>query len=303
MPANLALVGIAFLGLILAVLIGSLIGNNEPKQLLLFTGVAAGVLFVIRLYRYVWQMSLLLVFVSFSVRPTSFAFGPLELSCGLGFALAVMFFWQKRKVTAPEVLKHGSFTFLQLALLLWLVYVALHMIYNFKDPVRPGEFSTNNAIKSYFGLAAPFLVLLYCARNPTGLVVKDTFFWTVSRLCLLGLLMNLAVRAYELMTYQGVFIPGLNATSNGYALRTLGPVAMLLASIALTGPGARKLSGFRRLVYWMLLLGGTVGALFSGGRVTILFGFGIVCGVLLFRRRVGLLVVVFAVGLLGLIAA
>ncbi len=59
MPANLALVGIAFLGLVLAVVVGSFIGNNEPKQLLILAGITAGVLFVVKLYQYVWQMSLL----------------------------------------------------------------------------------------------------------------------------------------------------------------------------------------------------------------------------------------------------
>jgi O-antigen ligase len=303
MPANLALLGIAFLGLVLAVFIGSLIGNNEPRQLLLLVGVAFGILFVVRLYRYVWQLSLLLTFVSFVYRPTSFAFGPLELSCALGFGLAAIFFWQKRRVDLPDVLMIRSFSTMQVALLIWLVYIALHMIYNFRDPVRPGEFSTNNAIKSYFALAAPFVVLLYCARNPSGLSIKRDFYWTISWLCLLGLIVNLGARAYELVAYRSVFIPGVNASSNPYALRTLAPVAMLLGSIALTGATARRLSVFRRLSYWMLVGLGLVGATFSGGRVTILFGFAAVCGVLVFRRKVGLLTVAFGVGLLGLVAA
>lgn len=303
LPPNLALVGLSFVGLLFAIVLGTLIGSDESKQLLGLVAAAFGILFVVKLHRYVWQMALFLIFLSFQYRPTNFAFGPLELSCGLGFALAAIFVWQKRPVDRPSALSYQAFPFMQMAVFIWLVYLGLHMVYNFNSPYRPGEFSSTNAIKSYFGMAAPFLLLLYFARNPTGLVVKQNAFWTISRLCLFGLILNLAFRGYELATYRAVYIPGINATSNGYALRTLAPVAMLLAAAALASAKASQLSSLRRLTYWMLLVLGAGGALVSGGRVTIIYSFLAVCVALWFRRKFGLLMVVFAVGVLGLIAA
>jgi uncharacterized membrane protein YidH (DUF202 family) len=53
----------------------------------------------------------------------------------------------------------------------------------------------------------------------------------------------------------------------------------------------------------MLLIASTGGALVSGGRVTILFGFAMVCLVLLFRRKIGLVAIAFGLGLVALVAA
>ncbi len=248
-------------------------------------------------------MALLLIFLAFGFRPTSFAFGSLELSAALGLGLALVFVWQKKEVKKPALLDHPSFSRMQSALFVLLVYLALHMFYNFKDPFRPGEFSSTNAIKSYFGMAAPFALLWYFSRKPTGIFLKKDFYWTIARLCLLGLVVNLGARAVELATYRAIFIPGIGATSNGYALRTLAPVAMLLSAAALAGANFFRLRPFQRLVYRGMFVLGTCGALLSGGRITIILGFLMVCAVLLLRHKRGLLVGVFAAGLLMLIAA
>jgi hypothetical protein len=302
MQANLLLVGALFLGLILAIVLGSTVGQSDFKPLMLTTCAAVAVLFAVHLYRYFWQMALFLCFFGFSYRPTSFAFGGVELSCALGFAVVGIFFWQRKSFKRPAILDHPSFKFAERLLFIWLAYVALHMVFNIKAPVSPGEFKLSNAVKSYFGWSAPLLLLFILVRSPGGLVVGKNFFWTVARICLLGLLINLGIRLYELAGGWPVFIPVVNGTSNGHILRALGPMSMLIGIAGLTGDAARR-SGLRWLVFCALLVLGTAGATLSGGRAAVVFGFVGVCGVLVLRRKIAALGIVLFVGILAVAAA
>lgn len=71
-PPNLALIVVSVLGLLLALVLGSLIGNNDSTKLFLIAGAAFGIFFVVQLHRYVWQMALFLIFCSFGFRPAGF---------------------------------------------------------------------------------------------------------------------------------------------------------------------------------------------------------------------------------------
>lgn len=298
LPANLALVGIACLGLLLAVVAGSLIGNNDPTQLLIPVAVALVVLFAAGLYRYVWHTSLFLVFFGFAYRPTGFSFGPLELSCALGASLILLFIWQNKRTDRPEVLTDASVNFLQYALFAWLLYVGLHLLFNITMPYRASEFVFSNSIKSYFAVSAPLVILFCFVRSPAGLVVRKDFFWTISRLCLLGLLLNLSIRFYEFAGGGAVYIPLLNGTPDVYALRTLGPLAMMLGIVGITAPNGPK-TLFRFATFWTLLAAGGMGSAVSGGRATLVIGILSVCAILVMRRKVMSLFVVITLGILG----
>ncbi|MGI9089239.1 MAG: hypothetical protein ACR2HH_16110 [Chthoniobacterales bacterium] len=296
--ANLGLVAAIVIGLLLATVLGFTVGASEIIPIALMSASAVIVLFVAGLYRYIWQIALFLLFFFFSYRPTSFSFGPLEISCALGAGVIALFIWQKSPRELPAILTEGSFIFLRRALFIWLLYVALHMVYNIVLPYRPSEFSLNNSIKSYFAVSAPFLLLFYFGRSPRGLVVRKDFYWTISRLCFLGLLINLGVRFYQLVGGGTAYIPIIKATSDVYALRTLGPLSMMLGTIGITAPAGRK-TLIRYVTYWLLLLLGAAGCSVSAGRITLLIGFLMVCAVLVIRRKVGALFLVVIVGILG----
>ena len=297
-PANLFLIGATVLGLLLAIVLGAILGESQFTPLLLICLGIGGVLFAVSLYRYVWQMALFLLFFGFSYRPTSFGFGSLELGCALGVAVISLFVWQKRNSDRPAVLDDFSLPFLQRVLFAWLLYVALHAVYNIASPFRPTEFALNNSIKSYFAVSAPLLLFFYFSRTPAGLVVRKDFFWTISKLCLFGLFINIGVRFYELAIGRYLYIPLIGATSGLYALRTLGPLAMTIGSVGLTAQAGHK-TPVRFATYWTLLLGGGLGAAFSGGRYALLIGFASVCGVLVLRRKVVALFVVLVIGIIG----
>lgn len=300
---NFILIGALMLGLLLAMFLGTLIGQSESKVLL---GISLGVLallFAISLYRYVWQTALFLLFFGFGYRPTGFAFGGVELGCGLGVAVIAIFIWQKKKFVRPAILAQPAFRMVERVLFVWLAYVALHMFFNIRFPYSPGEFKLSNAIKSYFVLSAPLFLLFYFVRNPSGLVVGPKFFWRFAQILFAGLMINLALRIYELAGGGILYIPIINATASMHILRGLSPFAMMIGVIGLTGPASERRSGFRTLVYASLAFIGAFAAVMSGGRVAIVYGFLCVCFVLLLRRRIPALAVVAALSILGLVAA
>lgn len=298
LQANLLILGVIIIGLLIAILFGAILGQSEFVPILLIAAVLGAVIFAVGLYRYVWQMALFFLFFAFSYRPTSFSFGALEVSSALGVGLITIFIWQKRGAELPPLFRAPFTIFLQRTLFVWLLYLALHLVFNVTSPYRPGEFALGNAVKSYFSVAAPLLLLFYFIRSPASVIVGKDFFWTIARLCLIGLFINLGVRFYELATGGTVYIPGIKASENIYALRTIGPLSMMLGAVGITAGGERK-TFIRYVIYWLLLLIGATGSALSAGRVTLLIGFASVCGVLVMRRKVVALFLVMVIGILG----
>jgi hypothetical protein len=295
--ANLILVGAVLLGLILAVFLGSSIGSSDMKPLMFITVAGVGLLYAVTLYRYVWHIALFLLYLGFSYRPTNFGFGAVELASALAVAVIAIFVWQRKSFKRPAILSSPAYRFLEAALFIWLVYVVMHFIWNVRDPVRPTEFALSNAVKSYFTMSAPLLLLLYFGRNPAGIIVRGDFFLTICRISLLALIINVAIRIYEIAG-GFIYIPVLNAMPSIHTLRGLAPLAMLLAVVGLTEPRSRQ-SGPGRSVTFMLLLGlGMAGALVSGGRATLIIGFLMIAAVFFFRRKVMAVGGVVVVGIL-----
>jgi hypothetical protein len=300
--ANFMLVGALVMGMVLAVFLGTVIGNSEVKPLLYIGSGVMAILFAVSLHRYVWQIALFLLYLGFSFRPTSFSFGAVELACGLGVSVMALFIWQRKAFQRPAILESSAFRFAERALFVWLLYVALHFVFNVKVPHRPAEFVMGNAVKSYFALTAPLLLLFYFGRSPAGITARGDFFWTIARIALLGILLNVGIRFYELAGGM-LFIPVLNGSPSVYALRGLAPLAMLMGTVGLTDPSRVRLSFSRRVVFLMLVSFGTIGAVFSGGRATLVFGFGMILGVLFFRRKIVALSAVAMVGVVGFAVA
>lgn len=288
------------MGLAFAVFLGVVLGESDVLPLLLIGAALFCVLFIVGLYRYLWQASLFLIFFDFSYRPFGFTFGALELGCGLGVGVLVMFFWQKRawKADSP-LLQLTSFRPLQRVLFVWLLYVALHLAFNVKFPYRPTDFVFGNAVKPYFAQSAPLALLYFFSRYPSGLTVKKDFFWTICQLCLCCLIIDIGVRFYLLYS-GGMYLPIVNAQPGAYTLRTVGPLALTLATVGFTRGNWQPI---RVVNYCLLFLGGMVGSIVSGGRVTILIGLVAVSVVLFLRRKVVALGLVLAVTVVGIAVA
>ena len=180
----------------------------------------------------------------------------------------------------------------------WLLYVALHFAFNVNVPYAPSEFALNNAVKSYFVVSAPLVMLLLFIKSPVSLIVRRDFFWTTALLCLFALSCNVAIRLYELSGHL-FYIPHLNALADLYILRTLGPLAVTTGLVGLTSPGGTR-SLTRIAVFSALVVGGVVGSVISGGRASVTIAFLSICAVFVIKRQI---VAVFVVAVIGIIGA
>src|SRR4029077_7324226 len=104
-------------------------------------------------------------------------------------------------------LKHGSFSLLRGFLLLWVVYVAIHMWYNIYSPLRPAEFALKNALKTYFEALMPIALLWYFSGKPTGIRIRGNITRTLAILLLVGVIFNIAITCYGILTHHNVVDP------------------------------------------------------------------------------------------------
>ncbi len=283
-------------GFIFATFCGALIGQSS-FVLLILGAVFAGVLcYVVFLKEYTWHFALLICFVGLVFRPVGFDFGPMEISCGLGFLLLLSTGWIKGGRGASSLENQPGFSLVRGVLLWWLVYLVLHMLYNIRAPYRPADFALKNALKSYFAALAPAILLWYFSARPKVLQVGNSVLRVIAGLLLSGLIFNLGVAIYSLIMHHNpvdpdvsdqmpaFYIPILNTRENPFALRYLGPSAVLL-SVVVLALGRRRLH-IGRSVNFALFFLGIAGSFLSGGRATVVTAGLLALTVLLVTRRI-----------------
>src|SRR5437588_5962862 len=300
------------LGCVLAVYLGLQIGEENYTAGLYIVSILCLIVYVGYLQRYTWQIALLICYIGFFYRPFGFDFGPTEVTCSLAVLLVLVTWWQKPHLRKAGLLKHRRFRAVRFLLLLWIVYVLIHMWYNIHNPFRPAEFALKNALKTYFGGLMPIAMLWYFSGNPTSIRVKRNVTRTLIILLLLGLIVNLAIAVFGILMHHNVtdpdvryiqtyLIPGLNAFENPYMLRSLGPLAVLFGAVTLRFDKGK--SGAVRGLAFLLLLLGVIGSLISGGRAAAVTAICLVLVMCLLTRQVrGFFVVLMLSGLFVLFA-
>jgi O-antigen ligase len=304
---NWGLAGVAVAGLVLATFVAISIGNSDYLTLACLAAVLGLVAYIVFFQRYTWQIALLICYTGLFFWPLGFRIGATELTCGLAVLLAVITGWQKRSVERVGILKHRSFSLLRGLLLLWIVYVAIHMWYNIYNPLLPSEFALKNALKTYFDALMPIALLWYFSGKPTGIRIRGNFTRTLAILLLVGVIFNIAITCYGILTHHNIvdpevqyrpafLIPGINAFENPYMLRVLGPAAVLFGATTLyLRPPAARVS---RTLSALLVLVGSLGSLISGGRAAIVTAVLLVLAMLLFRKQIGAFLIILVLSAL-----
>ena len=311
---NWVLAWTIFLGFLLAIFLGVTIASSEDPVFAYITAFFCFIVYIAYFKKFTWQIALLLCYIGLTYRPFGFEFTSLELTCGLLGLLAAVTVWQKRPRERLGVLASNSLTLVRWLLLAWIVYVAIHMVYNLVNPLRPAEFVLKNALKPYFAALVPMLMLWYFSGNPTGIRTKDNIMRTLALLTLVGLIFNIGVTCYGILThsavadpqapiwYSGTFlIPGINAKDNPYMLKSLGPSAVFLGAIALYM--GRRETGVPKGMAIILLLLGLVGTLLSSARAALAAAVLLVSAMLLIRKQVvAFVMILLLAGVLILVA-
>jgi hypothetical protein len=290
---------------LMAILLGVAIGAHDsyilttdlhdywvPISIVLIVGLIGYVTF---LQYYTWQIAFLICYTGLVLRPVGFDFGPMEMTCGLGFVLALLTGWQRLPQQRTGILQTGSFKLFRGLLLLSILYMSIHLIYNIYYPFKPAEFALKNALKTYFASLAPVLLLWYFSAHPASIRIKGNFMRTLGILLLVGIAFNLAITGYGILTHHNTadpdsvdhmptfFIPLLNARENPYMLRTLGPAAILLGATTLSlGSRATEVP---KILSFLLILLGSIGTVLSGGRAAVTTSVVLVLATLLLIKR------------------
>jgi hypothetical protein len=267
----------------LAIFLGFLVGRGEFSSLLHIFGFLASIFCLIFLAERIWQVGLLVCYLGFLYHPYSFDFGPLEVSVGLGCLLAAAYAWRKVPSLKSPFLEEAGFRTVVSLLFVWILYIAGHFYFNKKDPYSPADFSLPNMVKSYFQVCAPTVMLWYFVRRPQIVAVKSGFFNRIMWLCAIGLIVNICLRLIAIVKGWEITLYTQPVRENVFALRALGPMAVLLGSVLLTSK-AREDEG-RGWFAVFLLLAGILGAAISGGRAALVISAAYFVAVLMFRGR------------------
>jgi O-antigen ligase len=307
---NWPIVGVMTAGLLFAAFVAFSIGSGGYLTLVCLAAFLGFVAYIVSLRNYTWQIALLICYLGLFFWPLGFRVGPTELTSGLAVLLAIATGWQRRPAERVGILKHRSFTILRGLLLLWIVYVAVHMWYNIRNPLIASEFTVKNALKTYFEALVPMALVWYFSGNPTGIRIKGNIMRTIAMLLLAGVFFNIAVTCYGILTHHNVADPdtqyspaflihGINAFENPFMLRVLGPMAVLFGTVALCLP--LDSTGVSRKLSVFLLLVGLLGSLLSSGRAAVTIAVLLVLATLLIRKKIGaLLIILILSGLFAL---
>ena len=297
---------------ILSVFLGALIGQTDIIDLLAVSLVAAILVYFVWLSQFTWQIALLVCYVGLMYRPIGFQFSSVEITFGLGLLLLATVSWQKRADRMVDLPKDINIAPLRFLLLLWIGYTTIHLLYNMKNPVQPADFTTKNALKSYFEAAAPAVLLFYLSRRPTAITTRQHTLRAISVLMLIGVMINLLITFYRILTHHDIvdpdadlqtmtfLIPGINAVENFYTLRTLGPSAILFGATTLSLKSSRI--EVPRFLAISLILAGLLGSVLSGGRAALATSFLLVLATFLLTARIRVFFVTLLVACISVVA-
>lgn len=300
---NLKIPIAVIVGLFWAIVLGLWAGGGEFERLKMFTAAVTGGVFILFFLRHMWIIAFLICFCAFYQVGFGFTMGEVEMSLVLVGTFFAITWWRKKKLDRPPALENWSFGLLNTFLLLWLVYVLGHTIFNIYDPYRPADYALKNLLKTVEGWVAPVLLIAYFGNRPQYIDVRRDFPRRVAWCLLIGLSVNIVIRLFQQVTggYDPISdpndplaadyftVPVVNLMENVYALRSTAPTAMLFCSAFIVTRWFKEQPFKKRRLFYIVMALSIVGAILSGGRATLAFVFGLFAIFLVIQRRIGVL--------------
>lgn len=301
-------------GLLVAIWLGMSLAQGEWLNLIILFGFVLGLIFVSGGYRYAFHLLFFFVLLN-GTFTIGTAIRSTEQFLVITCAIVAATFWRRpAAVPPPSVLRHWSFSFVQVALFAWIFYVGIHMAIHLLLFRTEG---LQNILKSYNATFTPYLFLLYFLRRPQMLPIPHHYLRVLSLIVSVVVLVSITFRVYQ--TYYGaplaspdpsdadmagpLYIHFLSFTESIYSLRGLGPYSILLGAILWSSNQKLFHVGIRRFVGPCLLAAGIVGSLYSGGRAAIVIGVCSAMVVLILKRKRSLVFIAFAGAILTIVTA
>ena len=302
---NLAV--ILFFALLVALYLGTTVASGDIIALSGWTGVTFLLFFLVKGYQFAWQAILFVAWGNISFM-TSFRIEPIHAASFL-FVLFVLssIIRGARLLVIPNLKPAGVFP-LNITMLAFLIYGGVHLVICRIFPHIAGEFNLGNSAKAYFKAYAPLAILLFGLNSSIGFQVRkgwSKYFLYLMAFAVFGNVSYLAylyINGFSAASQEAGFeeigivhIPIINAVPHHFAMRTLGPLAVLFGFGIATIPGWwRSQSIWVKLALLTVIIGGLGGALLSGGRAAVamcLFFTGIIA---FYRKRI---ILIFCAGM------
>ena len=307
---------VAFLGLGLAVYIGTLVGNEDFALASAILLAIAAVAYFTQASAYWLWLSFVWGAIGFFIRPLGPTISGVHIALLLGTVFVAGYSWRK-----PPVLHTDANSLLRffrpfmLSLLVYLFYMGLNAALTMFYSHEPYPVSWANLAKQNVNMWGAFLLVAIVLRYPLFCRLPKNIGSAIIFALILGLLVNTTIRAYatfilglgeqaglgELQPELGataLSVPVVNLSDDMYSLRTLAPFCALFAVTLLCSKTITGSAVASPLLCWILVAMSLIGATFAGGRATILLTLLMPMVMLFFRKRFASLIVVAAAGFL-----
>ncbi len=293
---------VTVVGIVLAVLLASILAEGNFLLLLMSLVAMAATAYIAIFWKYTLMTAWLALAAQVSWYPAGIQLSWEELAYSTPMALAALTIWRlpDRPPELPQATERAKQLLVSFTTI-WAVYLAFDFGWRILEIRSYGEPGLKNVIKSYFTLLVPAFLVIYYAKRPALLSLPRNPDRWIMGLLLAGTTAAILARGYQ--SYFGgqqfdhetggftagpLIIFGVNIVESVYALRTLAPLAVLVAGLFLTRPES---AGRSPLLPGLLLFMGFFGAVMSGGRATVVICFAIFTAVLILRRWFKLLIV------------
>ncbi|MDB4669546.1 hypothetical protein OAF33_00735 [bacterium] len=289
--------------LLLAVLLGTTIGNQNYLGLSGYVSIGIILWFLTVGWKITWKIAAFFVLSGLIIQQ-SFAFGGNHLMFLMILLGSIISLVNRNRAPVPKLIKDAGVKQLKFFVGILLVYGAGHFFINYVYPVDPSEYSLGNASKAYFTTFASFVLLWWLVASPYQFRINDQ--WSKAFMLILSFAVLLNVISLSMMTLRGygnvdgpaandpnaidmlMYIPIINAYLNRVELRQLAPVATFLLSLYLLNPDWRRRQSILIKALAVIAMGAAlVGALISGGRITLIMSVFLIMVALVKNRKMG----------------
>ena len=302
-----------------ALFLGSTIGQAKFVDLSIYGIIAFGFLYLIYIYKFTWQIVLLLTWSGVNFR-YGFSLSSTQYSIALLIVYGVVLTMLRRNpYPKPDLFRRvnsSRFAF-------WIFALLLYGIFSFTiNKVSPysggGEYSTKNMLKAYSQAYGPSMIILAALIFPFSFTVGKGVVRTILLLLFVSCLVNMINMVYLFKQGYGaldpipgsdepagaLFIPIINATFGPYTLRGVGPISVMIAFAFISTPGwfQRQTVAMKVLTLAVLTMG-LGGAVMSGGRAAVLLCLFWVGLLALVHRRIILIFASICLGVFVIAAA
>ena len=301
--------------LFISLYLGTIVASGDVVELSGWFGVTLLVLFLIKGYQFAWQVALFIVWgnISFIV---GFRLQPIHAAAiilGL-FLLSSLMLGARLPKKVP--LKAVGLTGLNIVMLTFLIFGVLHLGFSRVFPHIPNEFSVGNSAKAYFTTFFPVALLLFGLNTQIGFQVRQNWvriFFIVMTMAVVGnvvYLLYLYINGFSTQDNAGldeigiVHIPLINAVPHHFAMRNLGPLAVLFGFGFLTSPGWwREQSFIMKIITLTIIVAGLGGSIMSGGRAAVGMCLLFFAAIAFYRKKIELIMMAFLAGVLIVVFA